>query len=627
MPERPTSTPSGSGKPSVPSAGTRRPEAPATAKPAGPPGAKPAGPPAGRPAGPPGAKAPALPGRKPPARKPTVEEIKVESQNLRGPLPASLRDGGDHFDEAGKQLLKFHGIYQQDDRDNRQDGRSYSFMIRCRLPGGKLTAEQYLAHDDIADEYANGTLRITTRQAFQFHGVLKGDLRPTIQRLNDRLVTSLAACGDVVRNVVNSPAPYDSPLYRALDETTRQLSDHLLPRTRAYHEIWIDGEVVYDGRETADEIEPIYGKTYLPRKFKIAVAAPGDNSVDVYTQDVGLVAIERDGALRGFNVLVGGGLGMTHRKPDTFPRLADLLAFVTPEEVLDVVTAIVEVQRDHGDRTDRRHARMKYLIHDWGLPRFQAEVERRLGRPLREPEAMPPFNLDLYHGWHAQGDGRWFLGLSIENGRIADQEDRRLKTGIRAVVERFGTNVRLTPNQDLLFTDVRPEDRFEIDALLDAHGIRHAETLSTVRRHAMACPALPTCGLAITEAERVLPTLVDELEAELAALGLADEVLTVRMTGCPNGCARPYVADIGFVGRSLDQYTIFLGGRSDGTRLNQPFLDLIPFGEIVPTLRPIFLHFREHRSPGERFGDYCHRLGIDALQSLTQQTSANVVNS
>ena len=557
------------------------------------------------------------------AEKPnSVEVLKAASDQLRGTLAAELENSSNHFGEASKQLLKFHGLYQQDDRDQRKSAREsgagekpYSFMLRLRLPGGRLSAEQYLAFDDLADRYANGTLRITTRQTFQFHGVIKGDLRATLQAIHNQLVTTLAACGDVVRNVVCCPAPFDDPVRQQIDAITRQISDHLLPRTRAYHEIWLDDELLHSGeKENSDE--PIYGKTYLPRKFKIAIAYPGDNCVDVYTQDIGLIAIVEQGALTGFNVLIGGGMGMNHTKADTFPRLGDPLGFITPDQVIEVVEQIVLVQRDFGNRSDRKHARMKYLVHTWGVERFRSEVESRLGYALQPWAPMPSLQNELHLGWNNQGDGRWFFGLSVENGRIADAGPRRLKSGLAAVIEQFRPGVHLTPNQDILLTDLAATDRPAVEALLLSHGVALPTTLSNIQVYSMACVAMPTCGLAVAEAERALPSVIDDLEREVAQLGLGDERLSVRMTGCPNGCSRPYVADIAFVGRSPDQYLILLGGRSNGTRLNEPYKDLVRTADLVRELRPLLVHFRNTRQVGESFGDFCQRLGTPALVAL-----------
>ncbi len=558
-------------------------------------------------------------GPREPAGPSAVERIKAESNGLRGRLAEELARDTDHFEEAEKQLVKFHGLYQQDDRDVRGPQKAYSFLLRTRVPGGKLTAEQYLVHDAIADTYGNGTLRITTRQDFQIHGVLKSRLKPTLQRLNDVLLTTLGACGDVVRNVCYPPIPVTEPYQAEVERIALQISDGLLPATRAYHEIWLDGEPLPAGEET---IEPLYGKTYLPRKFKIGVTYPGDNGIDIYTQDVGLIAIVEAGRLVGFNVLVGGGLGMTHKKPDTFPRLADLLGFVTPEQAFRVVEQIVIVQRDNGDRTNRKLSRLKYLVHRWGIDRFRQEVEKGLGYALQPPAPMPPLALELYLGWREHGPDQLCLGLSVENGRVKDEGPFRLKTALREIVARYQPGVGLTANQDVLLTGLPRESRAPINALLAEHGIRQAEELSNARKYAMACPALPTCPLAISEAERVMPGVIDALEGVLEELGLSGEAITTRMTGCPNGCARPYVSDIGFVGRSLNQYTVFLGGRSDGTRLNTVYRDLVPLEALVPTLRPLLASYSRHRADAETFGDFCARLGPAGLASIAADTES-----
>ncbi|MEZ4718466.1 MAG: NADPH-dependent assimilatory sulfite reductase hemoprotein subunit, partial [Caldilineaceae bacterium] len=507
-------------------------------------------------------------------------------------------------------------------KDNRANGRdkAYSFMLRTRIPGGQLTADQYLVHDELADRFANHTLRITTRQCFQLHGVLKGDIKASIQALDQALITSLGACGDLVRNVMCCPAPVHDPIRAEIEQVTRAISDHLLPRTRAYHEIWLEGEKVVSGREQAEE-EPIYGKTYLPRKFKIAVAYPGDNCVDVFTQDIGLIAVAEDGRLAGFNVVVGGGMGMSHTKPDTFPRLADLLGFVPPEQVLPLVETIVLVQRDYGNRSDRKHARMKYLLHEWGVDRFRRVVESRLGWMLAPARPLPPLVNDLHLGWHEQGDGRWFLGVSVENGRIKDEGDLRLKTGLRTVIQQFRPNVRLTPNHDILLTDVTPEARAAIDAVLAAHGVLPADALTQVRRHAMACVALPTCGLALAEAG-ALPAVIDRLEVVLAGVGLAARHHWRAHDGLPQWLRAPYVARTSHSGALRRRYAVFVGGRSDGTRLNRQVLDLVPGGALVDARSSSLLaHYAATRNPGEGFGDFCDR-GAGRLAALLEGRSA-----
>ena len=562
-----------------------------------------------------------------------VERIKEASHGLRGSVADELAAQSSHFTAEGRTVLKFHGIYEQDDRDVRRERKNageeaaYSFMVRCKIPGGVLSAQQYLTCDDLADRYANGTLRVTTRQDIQFHGVIKGDLKTTVAALNETLVTTLGACGDVVRNVVSCPAPIRGGLRDEALEIARRISDRLLPRTRAYHEIWLNGERWTDGSaqpgahghahgHAHDEADPIYGTRYLPRKFKTAIAFPGDNCSDVHSNDLGFLAVPNGATLAGFNVLVGGGLGRTHGKTETYPRLADALGFATPDEVVDVAEAVVAVQRDHGNRSDRRRARLKYLIDERGLDWFREQVEAQLGRALRPPASVEVTDIHDHLGWHAQGDGRWFCGLFIENGRVRDTDDAQLRTALRRVAELFGPGVHLTPQQNVLLTDIPEEQRAAVEQVLADHGVRPGgEGVSVVRRWAMACPALPTCGLALAEAERALPGVLDELEVELARLGLADAPLTVRMTGCPNGCARPYTADLALVGRSSEKYQVLLGGSMLGTRLAEQYADLVRRDELVGLLRPIFERYRDEREPDERFGDFCHRVGVESLQS------------
>jgi sulfite reductase (ferredoxin) len=543
----------------------------------------------------------------------SVEQIKAESVGLRGSLPSELANGEAFLSEGAKQLLKFHGSYQQEDRDARKGGeKHYQFMIRTKLPGGQLSAAQYLAHDAIAAQYGNDTLRITTRQGLQLYGVIKSDLRATIHALNGALVTTFGACGDVVRNVMACPAPTADPQRRLVQDYALQLSDALLPRTKAYHQIWVDGEALLD-----DEEDALYGRTYLPRKFKIAIAFPADNCVDIFTQDVGLVALfDAAGQHIGFNVLAGGGMGMTHNNEETFPRLADLIAFIEPQHATEVVKGIVGIHRDFGDRANRKHARLKYILQERGVTWFREELQSRLAFTLHPPHPMPEFQTPDHLGWQEQGDGKCYLGIAVENGRIYNREGYRLRDGLRAVVERFHPSIRLTPQQNLLLVDIERHTVPAINALLAEYNILPVEQLSGVRRRALACPALPTCGLAITEAERALPSLLDQIERDLAALGLAEEPIHIRMTGCPNGCARPYVAEIGVVGRSLNKYTIFLAGSANGTRLNLPFRDLVAFDAIAETLHPIFTHFRDTRLPNEPFGDFCIRVGLENLQRL-----------
>jgi sulfite reductase (ferredoxin) len=547
-----------------------------------------------------------------------VEHVKVESQGLRGPLAADLENADAFLSEAGKVLIKFHGSYEQTNRDKRgAAAKEYQFMVRSKLPGGRLTAAQYLAHDDIATQYANATLRITTRQGIQFHGVVKGHLRDTIRSLNHALVTTFGACGDVVRNVMCCPAPSDDPQRQIVQDIADRLSAETLPKTKAYHQIWVDGEAIVD-----DEADPLYGSTYLPRKFKAAIAFAGDNCMDIFTNDAGLIALfGEDGALAGFNVVAGGGMGVTHNKEATFARLADVVGFVAPEHAVDVIKAIVTVHRDFGDRTNRKHARLKYVLQEWGLDKFRQELQARVPFPIEPPRPMPVFHVDDHLGWHAQGPDTWSLGLPVDSGRIADVDAQRLRTGIRDVVSHFGTDVQLTAQQNILLSGIRTADRAAVEARLDAHGVITVGRISGIRRNSLACPALPTCGLAISEAERVLPRVLADIEQTLDDVGLPAEPIVFRMTGCPNGCARPYVAEVALVGRSLDKYLLYLGGDVAGTRLARPFLDLVPLGSVATTLKPLLVRYRDDRRAGEGFGDYCDRVGFEALKGFLAEAS------
>ncbi len=555
-----------------------------------------------------------------------VEHIKAESHHLRGQIAEELAQDTRRFSDPQVQLMKFHGIYQQENRDVRQERKAvgeekaYQFMARTRIPGGRITAEQYLVHDDLAGRYANGTLRITTRQGFQLHGVLKGVLAPTIKAINDALLTTLAACGDVNRNVMACPAPVGDCAHRQIEDISQRIAQHLTPRSRAYHEIWIDGEQVkIDEQPGADETEPIYGSTYLPRKFKIGVAAPGDNCIDVYTQDIGLVAALKGDQLEGFTVLIGGGMGMTHNKAETFPRLATPLCFATGDEVLPIVETIVKVQRDYGDRQNRKHARMKYVVEERGIAWFRTEVEQRLGYNLQDPRPLTWHHAEDHLGWHTQEDGGWFLGLFVENGRIKDDAAVRMRTGLRRAIEEFRPNIRLTPQQNILLTDLAETQRAPLTALLASYGIPVDPEEVGTRRFALACPALPTCGLALAEAERALPSVIEQIEAELQALGMASVPLSIRMTGCPNGCARPYMGDIGFVGRTKDVYNIYVGGDMLNTRLNTLYAASVHVKDLAATLRPVLALWKDKRLPGENFGDFCYRVG---LENLHEQVTA-----
>jgi sulfite reductase beta subunit-like hemoprotein len=538
-----------------------------------------------------------------------TELVKRASRALRGTLPESVVSDVPSFSEDETVLLKFHGIYQQDDRDKRvKRGEapepSWQMMIRLNIPGGVLTADQYLALDALADRVGNGTLRVTTRQSIQFHGVLKGNVKLLLAEINGILLTTIAACGDVTRNVMASPAPIADHAHRAAQEIARAISLELRPHTAAYYEIWLDGERVADSRSE----EPLYGEAYLPRKFKVGVALDTDNSVDIYSYDCGLVAITREGNVLGYNLLVGGGFGMTHNKAATFARIATPIAFVKAENAVAVVRAVCELYRDEGNRSDRKQARIKYLIEKWGIERFTEELRARVTFALDAPMAVPkPVQRD-YLGLNSQGDGRWFLGVFVQSGRIADREGDRTRTAFREIVAAVRPGIRLTPMQSVLFTDLSASELLAVQRTLDAHGVRAPVELSNVVRYSMACPALPTCGLALAESERALPAVLATINEELRRLDLVDVALTVRMTGCPNGCARPYNADIGFVGRRPGVYHVFVGGGLRGDRLADLFAGDVAVDQFVPVLRPLLERFAAERQLGEGLGDFYQRV-------------------
>lgn len=539
-----------------------------------------------------------------------VEQIKAGSGFLRGTIVEELADPGPSFSKENIVVLKFHGITGEDNRDVRSElpaGASPDaiFMVRATIPGGALTADQYLTLDRLADEAGNGTLRLTTRQTVQFHHTRKADLAALIRTLNQHLITTLGSSGDAVRNVMRCPAPFPDRAGIGLAGFAARIADHFRPRTPAYYEIWMNGERAVTA--AAPDQDPIYGKTYLPRKFKIGLAFPGDNCIDVYSQDVGIVAAVRSGSLKGFTLLVGGGLGRTNGRPETFPRLADPLCFVAPEELLDVLEAIVGLHRDFGDRLDRKQARLKYLIDHWGVGIFKAAVEQRLGRRLAAPLPLSWTGADDHLGTHRQDGNRWFIGVPIQGGRIADRGDVRLRTGLRLVVERHRPGIRLTPGQSLLLTDLTDSSRAAVLSTLEDHGVLPAHRVPAVALHSMACPALPTCPLAVTESERVLPEVTRALQAELDALGIGEESIRVRMTGCPNGCARPYTAEVAFVGRRKGSYDVHVGGSPLGTRLNLLLAENVPRDDLVPLLSPILAAYRDRRRDGETFGDFCLR--------------------
>ena len=539
-----------------------------------------------------------------------VEKIKLNSRGLRGTLHEGLADPATgSIAEADTVLTKFHGLYQQDDRDQRQTRREarleplYQFMLRVRIPGGHITPAQWAALDEVSETIANGTIRLTTRQAVQFHGVAKEDLRTLIRSLDGAPMDSIAACGDVNRNVMCHVQPEAGPVEAQALAWARRLSEHLLPATRAWREIWIDGEKI--DLDRAPEEEPIYGPTYLPRKFKAAIAVPPVNDVDIFSQDLGFIAVAEGDRLLGFNVSVGGGMGCSHGEPETFPRLADVIGFIRPHDLLAVAEAVVTIQRDHGERSNRKRARFKYTIEEHGLDWFRRELEWR-SRVKLAPTRPVTFehNGDRY-GWTEQRDGRWQLTLFVENGRLLPAH----RAGLGEIVARHVADVRLTPNQNLVLAGIEPEDRDTVDVLLATAGLGDRQ-VSAIRQRSMACVALPTCALAMAEAERYLPDLVTAIEELAAKHGIEQTPITVRMSGCPNGCSRPYLAEIGFVGRAPGRYNMYLGAAFDGSRLNRLYLDNADEATLLDAVDSLFGRFAAEREDNEHFGDFLIRAGV-----------------
>ncbi len=548
-----------------------------------------------------------------------LEKTKQNSRYLRGTLQESLASESSHFTSDETYLLKFHGTYQQDDRDLRQallkekKEPAYSMMVRSKIPGGVLTAEQYLIHDALSDQYGNGTLRITTRQGFQFHGVLKKNVKRVIRSVNEKLITTSGACGDIVRNVMASPAPSLEPWQVDIHRYARILSDQFLSKSGVYHEIWLNGERVDFAEQP--ESDPIYGATYLPRKFKIGMSGPFDNAVDVYTHDLGIVPEVEGARVTGFNILVGGGFGTTHGVKTTYPRLATPLCFSLPEDLAEISKAIVLVQRDYGNRADRKNARLKYLLDARGLDWFRSEVEKRLGKKTLPPHEIKLRTIDFYHGWRREVSGTWCFGLFVENGRIKDSGAIKLKRALRELCQKFTPGIYLTPAQDILFAGLLENQKKPLEDLLKSHGVHLPEEFSEIRKSSMACPALPTCGLAIAESERALPAVMDDLESVLAAAGLLGISVIVRMTGCPNGCARPYNAEIAFVGKTVGTYNVYVGGSRRGDRLVYLLAEKVEQKNLAATLEPLFVEYQKSRVGDEFFGDFCHRLGSEKTRA------------
>jgi len=545
------------------------------------------------------------------------EYIKEASDYLRGTLAEGLTDeitGG--IVEDDQQLVKFHGMYLQDDRDLRGERtrkkleKAFAFMLRVRISGGVLTTRQWRALDWVARVYGNGTMRATTRQTIQLHGVIKSNLKATLKAIDEQLLNTIAACGDVNRNVMCNPNPYQSKAHAAALELTRAISDHLEPHTGAYREIWLDGEKIAGGEE--EVVEPIYGKTYLPRKFKTVVAVPPSNDVDIFAHDLGFIAILDDDAnITGWNVTVGGGMGMTHGEPDTYPRTADVMGFCATRDAVAIAEAVVTVQRDWGDRTNRKHARLKYTIEDRGLDAFRAEVEKRAAVKLETAKPFTFTSMGDRYGWTEGENGKSHLTLYVENGRIKDTAGGAgMLTGLRKIAEIHNGDMRLTANQNVIIANVGRQERAAIEAIVKHYNL--IQPASGLRRNSMACVALPTCGLALAESERYLPDLLTALDARLAAHGLSDDDIVIRMTGCPNGCARPYLAEIGLVGKGPGRYNLYLGAAHDGSRLSKLYAEDLEHDAIIAALDAVFAAYAKEREPNERFGEFVIRAGLVA---------------
>lgn len=538
------------------------------------------------------------------------EHLKHAIPTLAGNIAATLNDpAAACFSTDDEQFLKFHGIYQQDDRDRRKIAKHYLWMIRGRIPGGVLSSRGYLIYDELATKYGNQTLRLTSRQSIQFHGVVKTGLGALMRELNLAMLDTLAACGDVNRNVMAPVVPARSASHALLLADARRVSEALLPKTKAYHSIWVEGvQLKLDATENSEFVDPLYGQQYLPRKFKTAFALGPVNDVDLFTNCLGFIGIEQDGALIGYNLTAGGGLGRSHGNAETYARLADVIGFVTRDQIVAASRAVLTIHRDFGDRTDRKHARLKYVLEERGVAWFRAELETRLGFPIADAKPFEFTQQGDTFGWGTATDGSRYLGLYVESGRVKDQPNFRLKSALVEIARRFGPEFRITPSQNLILANLRANDEAAVTAVLAAHGIPVTRQASALLRNAMACPALPTCGLALAESERYLPRLIGEIERVMAEVGLPDQEIIIRMTGCPNGCARPYLAEIGFVGKGPGRYQVYLGGNESCTRLNRLYKDTVKEPEMVAELRSLLVRYQAERLGGERFGDWVARV-------------------
>jgi sulfite reductase (NADPH) hemoprotein beta-component len=553
------------------------------------------------------------------------EDIKAAIPTVAGTISATLANPDeDHFSQDDYEFLKFHGCYQQDDRDVRKTGKKYIMMVRSRVPGGVMTAHQWKVFDELAAAYGYNTLRATTRQTIQFHGILKSNLRAVIKGINDSLLSTLAACGDVNRNILAPPTPAYTKAREQVFAHCQELAQAIAPKTGAYHAIWMDGKQLdLNAGENKDFVDPLYGKTYLPRKFKVAFVIPPVNDLDVFTNDIGFIAIVENDRLAGYNIAVGGGMGRSHGNDATYPRLADVLGFIPPDKAVDVARAVLTIHRDFGDRTNRKHARLKFVIQERGVEWAKAELEKRAGLTLAPARPYQFTTTADMLGWHRAVDGSWFLGLFVDCGRIKDSGAHKLKTGLRGVADSFpNVEFRLTANQNVIIANVTEADKPAITTLLAAQGVKTERQTTVLHAASMACPALPTCGLALAESERMLPGFIDRIEKLLAEAGLPGEEIIIRSTGCPNGCARPYMAEIGFVGKSPSKYQVWLGGNATGTRLNRVWKETMNDADLETEFRPVFARFAQERAEGERFGDWCQRVFLKEEPAKEQTMTA-----
>jgi sulfite reductase (NADPH) hemoprotein beta-component len=560
---------------------------------------------------------------KPPAPLSKNEVLKQRIPTLAGNIAATLADPAiEKFSEDDEQFIKFHGIYQQDDRDLRKTGKKYIVMIRGRIPGGVMTPKQWITFDDLATQYGNNTLRITTRQSIQFHGVVKTGLGPLIKRINDSLLSTLAACGDVNRNITVSPTPATTKAREQVMADALLVTEALAPKTPAYHSIWVDNvQLNLEDAANTNYTDPLYGQTYLPRKFKTSFVIPPSNDMDVFTNDLGFIAVIEGGKLVGYNLAVGGGMGRSHGNDQTYTRLADVVGFLPREKVVDVAKAVLTIHRDFGDRTNRKHARLKYVVQERGPVWVREEIDRRAGLMLSAVRSFRFTTTGDAYGWHRAVDGSSFLTLFVQTGRIKDVTGHAMKTALRQVAEKFPQlEFRLSANQNVILANIPDTDRDALTALLAVHGVQTENQASVLHAASMACPSLPTCGLGLAESERALPGLINRIEKLAAEVGVAGEEIIIRSTGCPNGCARPYMAEIGFVGKAPGQYQLWLGGNANGMRLNQVFKDTIKEAELETELRPLLTRWKAERAAGERFGDFATRVLLP--EAVAQRAAA-----